>query len=106
MAKLAAVSQEFTFTGQVWRWKGDSPWHFVSLPENVADEVEDLSQGMTGGFGSVPVEVRAQDFTWQTSLFPDKASGTYMLPLKKQVREHVGCEEGSAITVTLRVRVG
>ncbi len=99
------MAQEFTFTAQVWLWKGDSPWHFISLPEDAADEIEDLTRGMTGGFGSVPVEVQAQDVEWQTSLFPDRKSGTYLLPLKKQVRQQlVGCEEGSRVTVTVRIR--
>ncbi len=98
------MAQEFTFTAQVWLWKGDSSWHFISLPEDAADEIEDLTRGMTGGFGSVPVEVQAQDVEWQTSLFPDRKSGTYLLPLKKQVRQKLGCEEGSRVTVTVRIR--
>ena len=98
------MSTDFTFTAQVWLWKGDSSWHFISLPEDAADEIEDLTHGMTGGFGSVPVEVQAQDVVWHTSLFPDRKSGTYLLPLKKQVRQKLGCEAGSSLTLTVRLR--
>jgi hypothetical protein len=92
---------EFTFTATVWLWKGDSAWHFISLPEQIADDIEALSQGLARGFGSVPVEVRSGSTVWRTSLFPDKKAGTYILPLKKQVRQELDCAEGSRITVSL-----
>jgi hypothetical protein len=99
------MSPSFTFTATVWLWKGDSAWHFISLPEDVADEIEAITHGHARGCGSVPVEVRSADVTWQTSIFPDKKSGTYLLPLKKQVRQHLGgCEEGSRVKVTVRIR--
>ena len=98
------MSRPLMFTATVWLWSGDSPWHFISLPQEAADEIEDLAQGKTRGFGSVPIDVRSQDVTWQTSLFPDKKSGTYILPLKKSVRQQLGCQEGSLITVTVQVR--
>lgn len=94
---------EFTFTATVWLWKADSAWHFISLPIDVADDLEELSQGLTRGFGSVPVEVGSGAVAWRTSVFPDKKSGTYILPLKKQVRQELDIAEGSRITVSLRV---
>lgn len=77
--------------------------HFISLPEEVAAEIKALTRGRE--FGSVPVDVCSADVTWQTSIFPGSKSATYVLPLKKQVRQQLGHgEEGSRITVTLRIR--
>lgn len=102
---VAAVPAEFRFSATVWLWNGESSWHFIGLPEEVADEIKALTEGRRRGLGSVPVEVCSADVTWQTSIFPDSKSGTYVLPLKKQVRRQLGhCEEGSRITVTLRIR--
>lgn len=100
---LAIVSERFRFRATVWLWSGDSAWHFVSLPDDIADDVEARSLGSTRGFGSVRVEVRSGDVTWRTSLFPDKKSGTYLLPLKKQVRQSLGCQAGSTIEIALRI---
>lgn len=97
------MTQHFSFTSEVWLWNGDSPWHFVSVPEDIADEIADLMEGRLRGFGSVRVEVTSKDLTWRTSLFPDKKSGTYILPLKKHVREHLGCFEGSRVTIALTI---
>jgi len=99
----ARVGASFRFTGTVWIWQGDSPWHFVSLPDEIADEIADLVDGRLGGFGSVRVEVASNAVAWRTSIFPSKSSGTYILPLKKQVREQLNLTEGSRATFTLDV---
>lgn len=91
---------EVSFDAPLWRWKGDAAWHFVSLPEDVADEIED-SPVERRGFGSVRVLVRLGSSTWSTSLFPDKSRGTFLLPVKKQVREREGLEDGNVVRVTL-----
>ena len=41
--------------------------------------------------------------TWSTSVFPDKASGSFVLPVKKVVRWAEDLEDGDAVDVVLRV---
>ena len=103
MGRVAAKGKNFGFAGTVWLWNGDSPWHFVSLPSGIADEIEDLTVGRTRGFGSVRVEVTSDDLTWRTSIFPDRKTGTFLLPLKKQVRQQLGCEAGTRVRLSLRI---
>jgi hypothetical protein len=91
---------DFTFHAPLWRWPGDAGWHFVSLPEDVADEIED-SPVDRRGFGSVRVQVQVGATTWSTSIFPDKGRGTYVLPVKKQVRAREGLDEGDLVEVIL-----
>lgn len=97
------MARTFTFTSKVWVWNGVSPWHFVSLPTDISDEIADLMEGRLRGFGSVRVEVTSKDCTWRTSVFPQKESGTYILPLKKQIREQLQCSEGQSVTIALRI---
>ena len=47
----------FTFVAEVWLWPGTSPWHLISLPEDLADLIAASSTGRERRFGSVPVEV-------------------------------------------------
>ena len=51
-----ASDRVWTFTAPVWRWREGS-WRFVTLPEGVSDEVDEVVGDATGGFGSVRVEV-------------------------------------------------
>ena len=91
------------FEAELWLWDGDAAWHFLTLPEDVSDEVEEQA-GARRGFGSVPVEVTIGGTTWSTSVFPDKTRGAFILPVKKQVRSREGLEVGDVVTVQLVVR--
>ena len=96
----------YEFTAPLWIWEssGDGSWHFVTLPEDVADEIEAIADGAPRrGFGSVRVEVTVDPTTWRTSIFPSKESGSYVLPVKKEVRTRAGVEAGDDVAVTLTV---
>jgi Domain of unknown function (DUF1905) len=95
------------FTAELWRWdaRQQDTWTFVTLPQEVSAGVEDEAdaQGPRAGFGSVRVEVRIGPSLWRTSLFPDKASGCFVLPVKRAVRQANGVEEGDSVEVVLRL---
>lgn len=94
----------YEFDAPLWLWQARTDsWTFVSLPNDVADDVLDRSAGATRGFGSVRVEVTVGGTVWRTSLFPDSASKTYVLPIKKAVRSAEGVAAGD--TVHLQVRL-
>lgn len=44
--------------------------------------------------------------TWSTSVFPDKASGSFVLPVKKAVRKPQGIDVGDTAEFALVVRLG
>lgn len=88
------------FTAPLWEYEGEAPWVFVTLPHDLADEVADRAPDGPG-FGSVPVEVRVGDTTWRTSVFPDKRSASYVLPVKRSVRRAEGVGPGDEVTVVL-----
>ncbi len=88
---------KFPVNGIVWLWQGDSAWHFVTLAQEIADEIRDLSASVPRGFGSVRVRVTIGETTWSTSVFPDKESGSFIFPLKKEVREREGITAGMQI---------
>jgi hypothetical protein len=93
------------FVAEVWQWdsrKSDS-WFFVSLPPDLADDIDAEHGHRTKGFGSLRVEVRIGTTTWRTSIFPDTKKATYVLPLKKAVRTNEGLKNGSKADVILTV---
>jgi len=94
---------EFTFTGEVWEHQGPASWYFVSLPEPIADDIEQAFGHQAKGFGSLRVEVTIGSTTWRTSVFPDNKRGTYILPLKKAVRAAEDLADGSMTDVALVV---
>lgn len=101
-----AGSGEHTFTAELWLWdaRRHDTWTFVTLPADVCAAIEDASdsRGPRAGFGSVRVDVRVGDVTWRTSVFPDAATGAFVLPIKKSVRQANRVEAGDTVTVHLR----
>jgi Domain of unknown function (DUF1905) len=91
---------KWRFVGEVIEWRGPSPFYFVALPPNVAEEVHDLAPSLTYGWGVVPVHGLAGRTAFATSLFP-KNNG-YLLPLTKKVREAEGIDRGQRVSITLQ----
>ncbi|MEM9600731.1 MAG: DUF1905 domain-containing protein [Pseudomonadota bacterium] len=77
---------DFTFTAPLWRWKPEASWHFITVPADESATIKAFAPEAKRGFGSVRVRVQVGETAWQTSLFPDKKSGCYLLPVKKAVR--------------------
>ncbi len=87
----------YRFEAALWQWqgKGDS-WAFVTLPEDVTDEIDDRQVGPRRGFGAVKVQVTVGATTWTTSLFPSKEHAAYILPVKAAVRRAESLSVGAA----------
>ncbi len=101
---MARVSESWTFSADVWLWEAKTEaWHFVTLPRDVADEIEFRYQGPKRGFGAVKVRAQIGDTTWDTSIFPSKDSESYILPLKKKVRDAEGVVPGGRVEVELEL---
>ena len=92
------------FSAELWRYDGDAGWFFVSLPTELSDVIrQEHPPLITSGFGSVRVSVRIGSSQWATSVFPDRARGTYLLPVKKSVRLTEGLDAGDRVLVELTV---
>jgi hypothetical protein len=84
----------------MWLWNGKGAWHFVTLPEDLAHEIR-FHTGEQKTFGSVAVKVKCGKSEWKTSLFRDKKSGSYLLPVKASVREQQGLHAGDMLNVEI-----
>lgn len=91
-------------TGPLIKWNGEkASWYFVLLTGDVVGEIHYAALGRTGGFGSVRVVATIGETTWSTSVFPDKRSGGFVLPVKAAVRAAEAVKEGDLVTVALRI---
>ena len=96
------MSRSFAFSACLWVQAGPAAWHFVTVPQDVSDDIADAA-GPRTAFGSVPVRATLGAAEWSTSLFPDKGSGCYVLPVKKSVRLAEGVGEGDQVRLILTV---
>ena len=99
----------FTVTTPLWGWQSATApavWFFVTIAGDAADGIRVAAiaaHWLTGrkGFGSARIEATIGDTRWQTSVFPHKESGGWLLPVKAAVRKAEGLVEGDEVTVTV-----
>ena len=94
---------DLEFCGDVWHWRGPAPHHFVRVPEDDAERIDDVAAAVTYGWGMIPVTVHLGSSTWTTSLWPK--DGGYIVPLKAAVRRAEGVEVGDTVRVRLEIAV-
>jgi len=100
-----AKKNVYRVKSKVILWPGETAaWHFATIDKKTSEEVKKMWKGPRRGFGAVPVEVTLGKTVWKTSIFPDKRSGTYILPLKAAVRKAEGIYDGDEIVFQLKIR--
>jgi hypothetical protein len=94
---------ELEFSGEVWFWRGPSPFHFVTVPEPESVEIRAAASLVTYGWGMIPAALRIGATRWTTSLFPK--DGGYVVPVKDMVRTAERIGVGDTVTVRLALDV-
>lgn len=94
---------KFEFEGTVFRWPANPAFFLVSLPKEASEEIHEVSEGLTNGFGSLKVEAQVGKVVWRTSIFPESKTGLFDLPLKAEVRKKNQLVEGSSVSVIVEV---
>ena len=89
------------FSGEMWFWRGPSPFHFITVPDAESAALEAVSGSVSYGWGMIPVAAQVGDTRWKTSLFPK--NGRYIVPMKDVVRRAEDLEVGDLVTVRLAV---
>jgi hypothetical protein len=94
---------ELEFAAELWLWDGPAAWHFVTVPPDGAAAIRAVREPVVRGFGSVRVIATIGQTRWATSVFPQSSDGTYVLPVKKQVRIAEAISEGDVVQVRIEV---
>jgi hypothetical protein len=95
-------SMDMEFAGELWYWRGPSPYHFITVPEEVCVGLRAVAAVVSYGWGMIPVTGRIGGTAFTTSLFPK--DGGYVVPIKDAVRIGEGLADGDTVTVKLAIR--
>ncbi len=90
----------YDFTAELWLSTGKGGWWFVSLPAEMSEEIRSTMQRLEGGWGRLHVTSRVGATTWDTAIWFDTKRGTYLLPIKTDIRKLEGLEKGQLVHVT------
>lgn len=97
------LNTTFSLSSKVWLYTGEAAWHFVTLPKKESEYIQMAFEGVKRGWGSLRVRVKIREVEWETSIFPDKKRGGYLLPLKADIRKKlkIHCDEILKYTFTI-----
>lgn len=90
---------DLQFTGEIWYWRGPSPFHFVTVPDEESADIQAMASSLTYGWGMIPVTVTIGKTSWYTALWPK--DGHYIVPIKAAIRKKEGIDLGDVVTVHL-----
>ena len=75
---------KMAFSNRMWHWRGPSPFHFITLPEDLSQEIKDMAASLTYGWGMIPVNARIGATDFSTAMY--EKNGVYILPIKNVAR--------------------
>lgn len=93
--------REYTFKGQVWKYKGKSGWHFITLPKTLSRKIRKLHGLDEEGWGRLKTLAKIGKTRWNTAIWYDSKFQSYLLPVKSLVRRAERIETDSKVTVVL-----
>ncbi|UCI06080.1 DUF1905 domain-containing protein [Mesorhizobium sp. B1-1-8] len=94
---------QFRFDAEVIHWRGPSPYFFAPIPAHYGEEIKQVAKLATYGWGVIPVEATIDGVGFRTSLFPK--DGSYLLPLKDDVRRKCNLTAGDSISAVIAIRL-
>lgn len=96
-------SNTYKIESKVWLYPGMASWHFLSIPRVIGSKIKEKHKNQSKGWGSIPVTVKINKTSWKTSIFPDKKSGSYLLPLKVEIRRKEQIVSGDSVEFSIQI---
>src|SRR3989344_7647772 len=111
LTSKVSAKEIFKFKSKVIVWRegnrdGDDKgaWRFARVPEDISAKIKEMQKGrLRRGWGAVYAKAKIRKSEWVTSVFPDRHSATYILPLKKQIRYEENLYDGIDINVSIEI---
>lgn len=87
---------------KLFKYESKGGWFFLRVDAKTGQKLRE-EFNTRRGWNSIPVVVTIENFHWLTSIFPDKDK-SYLLPVKKSVREKIQAKDGDLIKFQLQIQ--
>ncbi|MFM7681725.1 MAG: DUF1905 domain-containing protein [Bacteroidota bacterium] len=91
----------YQFSALVWQHSSPSGWYFVSLPTELATEIRELFKKQEEGWGRMKAIAKISEIEWATAIWFDSKLGTYLLPIKAEIRNREMIDVGTELNVEI-----
>lgn len=95
----------YTFTSELWIYPSQAAsWYFINVPRDISEKIKVKQKGKPPvAWGSIRVKACVGQVSWETSIFPNKDSGGYILPIKKHIRDVLSLDAGDDVKVKIDI---
>lgn len=93
--------KKYKFKGRVWKFKGPAAWHFVTLSKILSRKIRQNHGVSEEGWGRLKATSQIGRTRWQTAIWFDTKIGSYILPIKRSVRQTEDIRDRSLVAITL-----
>lgn len=102
---LSMKTHQYSFRAKVWKYKGHAGWYFVTLPKSLSVKIRKNHLGSEEGWGRLKSKARIGKTLWDTAIWYDSKHGSYLLPIKAQVRKAQVIGSTTVVQVYLMIEV-
>jgi hypothetical protein len=105
---INAMKKQFSFSAKIWVWPGDTPWHFVNVPDDIKDIIIKYfpKSSLIKIIGSLETG-KDMHIDWDTALFKNKntkGEPCYIMPIKKDIRKKANISEGDILNIKIEIK--
>lgn len=98
-----SIKISYNFNAKVWKHSANNGWYFVSLPKELGTELRNNLRWQEQGWGRMHAEAKIGTSTWKTAIWFDTKLGTYLLPLKQEIRKKEKIEIENVLCVEISI---
>ncbi len=97
-----AYMVKYSFRAKVWKYKGKAGWYFVTLPKLLSAKIRKNHGISEEGWGRLKTAAQVGKSKWNTAIWFDTKTASYLLPLKLDVRKKEGIKIAASLQVHLQ----
>lgn len=93
----------YKFSANLWKDTSSGRWVFVSLPKEISKEIREHLKWQEEGWGRMKTIASINNFEWNTAIWFDTKSNTYLLPVKAEVRKKAHLELDDLVDINISI---
>jgi hypothetical protein len=93
----------YVFKARPWKHQGPNGWYFLTVPKAMSSKIRKSHLSSEEGWGRLRAFCKIGNTKWQTSIWFDTKRGSYLLPLKSEIRAKEKIEIGRTTTCSLEL---
>ncbi|WP_298417364.1 DUF1905 domain-containing protein [uncultured Kordia sp.] len=94
---------KYEFSSKLWKDSSSGGWVFITLPKNMSKEIRENLQWQEEGWGRMKASAIIKEVQWDTAIWFDTKTNTYLLPVKAEIRKKAKLKLDDVIAVSILI---